>query len=337
MVWGSCVVLISSDGLILHTCVECVWTQWQDKEELGARPNRSYQTRNRLLARDQNSEHDIAYPSFYVGIRIGPACCASGSWIRGGILLAWSSASCGAITHRVDSYSVSVLFQNNSGLKWWCTGVYGPQEDMHKIQLLEELREVRAACAGPWMIAGDFNLIYSAADKNNSNLDRAMMGQFMRVINDLELREVDLLRRRFTWSNERATPTLVCLDRVFCTATWEEAFPNHLLQSTAAGTSDHFPLVLNLHGNGVGKCRFHFESFWPKLPDLAEMVIQAWNSIPESAATYPLDRLASKFIATSRTLQSWSQWTVGNVAAQVEQEREILLHLEVAQETRVLT
>lgn len=90
--------------------------------------------------------------------------------MRGGVLIAWSSTSCQAITHRIDS-SCTVLFQTNSGMQWWCTGVYGPQEDAQKILFLEELRATRAACSGPWMIAGDFNLIYREEDKNNHNLN----------------------------------------------------------------------------------------------------------------------------------------------------------------------
>jgi hypothetical protein len=39
---------------------------------------------------------------------------------------------------------------------------------------LQELRDIRAACPGPWVVAGDFNLIYRDEDKNNANYNRAM-------------------------------------------------------------------------------------------------------------------------------------------------------------------
>lgn len=117
---------------------------------------------------------------------------------RGGILVAWRGAVCQAITTRVDVYSVSVLFQSSSGNQWWFTGVYGPQPDVQKLEFLQEMRDIRAACTGPWLLAGDFNLIYRAADKNNQNLDRAMMGRFRRLLNDLEMREIELLGRRYT-------------------------------------------------------------------------------------------------------------------------------------------
>lgn len=56
-------------------------------------------------------------------------------------------------------------------------------------------------------------------DKNNNNLNRAMMGRFRKLINDLHLFELPLLGIKFTWSNERSS-TLVRLDRVFHTSDW---------------------------------------------------------------------------------------------------------------------
>lgn len=81
---------------------------------------------------------------------------------------------------------------------WWITTVYGPQEDAKKIAFLQEIRDLRAGCPGPWMICGDFNLIYHDEDKNNGNLNRRMMGRFRRCINDLALKEVYLNGRRYT-------------------------------------------------------------------------------------------------------------------------------------------
>lgn len=137
---------------------------------------------------------------------------------RGGILLAWKSSSCKVTQYRIDTFSVSAQFQHNDGTLWWLTGVYGPQLDNLKIIFLQELQLIRNLCNGPWMIGGDFNLIYRAEDKNNGNLNRAMMGRFRRLLNELNLKELPLFGRKYTWSNERSSPTLVRLDRVFHTA-----------------------------------------------------------------------------------------------------------------------
>lgn len=84
----------------------------------------------------------------------------------------------------MDSHSVSVQLAEVEGRNWWFTGVYGPQEDDDKLVFLQELRDIKAACPGPWAIAGDFNLIYQASDKTNNNLNRAMMGRFRRLLDD---------------------------------------------------------------------------------------------------------------------------------------------------------
>lgn len=191
---------------------------------------------------------------------------------RGGVIIAWKGGVCQAIATRVDVYSVSVLFSELDGRNWWFTGVYGPQEDEEKIQFLQELRDVRALCTGPWLVAGDFNLIYQAADKNNANLDRAMMGRFRRFLDDMQVKEIPLLGRKFTWSNERSAPTLVRLDRAFCCSDWDSIFSDSILQSLASVVSDHYPLILGLKVCTSGKRRFHFESFWTKVPGFSDAV-----------------------------------------------------------------
>ena len=103
----------------------------------------------------------------------------------GGILIAWRARLGVVNSSRVDTFSSSVQFSSSDGTSWWLTCVYGPQGNQEKIQFLQELRDIRTVCTGPWLVAGDFNLIYKDEDKNNSNLNRAMMGRFRRWVNDI--------------------------------------------------------------------------------------------------------------------------------------------------------
>ena len=95
------------------------------------------------------------------------------------------------------------------------------------------------------MICRDFNLILRDEDKNSGNVNRWMMGRFRRAINDLVLKEIYLNGHRYTWSNERSPPTLVQLDRVLCTADWEELLGECHLRCLASVVSDHSPLLLD--------------------------------------------------------------------------------------------
>jgi endonuclease/exonuclease/phosphatase family metal-dependent hydrolase len=173
---------------------------------------------------------------------------------------------------RIDAHSTSVQFCLAEGQTWWLTCVYGPQGNEEKIQFMQELHGVREVCHGPWVIVGDFNLIYRVKDKNSDTYNRAMMGWFRRLIDDLALKEMPLHGRKFTWSNQQEAPTLMRLDRVFYTVAWEDMYPNALLQSSASDDSDHYPLLLGLQDNRAGKRQFHFETFLPKLEGFLEVV-----------------------------------------------------------------
>jgi hypothetical protein len=185
------------------------------------------------------------------------------------------------------------------------------------------------------MVAGDFNLIYREQDKNNSSINRAMMGRFRRCLDDTALKEIPLIGRKFTWSNEQESPTLVKLDRVFCSSDWEEKFPRCLLQSAATEDSDHCPLLLGLSDLRLGKRRFHFEAFWPSIEGFSEEVAAAWGSV--QAMPCPIETLALKFRALTRALQSWSQRKVGHIKSQLLLAKEIVHQLEIAQDSRQLS
>jgi len=101
----------------------------------------------------------------------------------GGILLAWRTDTWSVTNPVIRSYSLTArVTLIHTGATWWLTSVYGPQSDPEKLLFLDELREVRHAGLGTWMVWGDFNLIYQAADKNNSRLNRRMMQSFRRFL-----------------------------------------------------------------------------------------------------------------------------------------------------------
>ena len=141
---------------------------------------------------------------------------ASGT--RGGILLAWKSRAVTITDPMFTTNAITTKVTTVTGPPWWLTVVYGPQEDADKVAFLQELRDIRAACPGPWMVCGDFNLIRRDDDKNTGKSIGAMMGKFRRLTNDLALKEIYLTGRHYTWSNEQSPPALMHLDRVLCTS-----------------------------------------------------------------------------------------------------------------------
>jgi hypothetical protein len=79
--------------------------------------------------------------------------------------------------------------------------------------------------SGPWILLGDFNLIRSAADKNNAQFNASLANVFNETIENLPISEVVLSDQRFTWSNMQPNPILAKLDRVFSNNELNCAFP----------------------------------------------------------------------------------------------------------------
>lgn len=150
--------------------------------------------------------------------------------VAGGICTSWRRDIWGAPLHSCRRFSVTVAIHSHaSQQQWWLTNVYGPTLRFEKNDFLQELRDIRAACPGPWLVCGDFNLIYQAADKNNGRLHRGLMRSFRDTIDVLQLNKLHLNGRLFTWSNGRDNPTLEHIDRAFASVEWLHLYPYHHL------------------------------------------------------------------------------------------------------------
>jgi hypothetical protein len=120
-------------------------------------------------------------------------------------------------------------------------------------------------------------LFTARKNKNNERLNRHLMGQFWRFLNDAALQEMHLNGRLFTWSNECVHPTLERIDRGFISNPWDAIFPSCELHSLVSSCSNHVPLLLCMDSVHHVKKRFYFRSFWTRLSGFREVMQQAWN------------------------------------------------------------
>jgi len=252
---------------------------------------------------------------------------------RGGALVAVDEDYY-TITHsEFREHTVSVCITSNQCLAtWWITVVYGPQGDSEKIEFLRELREVKTVVGDRWLVIGDFNLILRAEDKSNANLNRRLMAEFSNTLNFLELKELKLRGRKYTWSND---VTQTRIDRAFCTVDWDLMLPDSTLEAQSSMVSDHSPLILT--GNAATSTfrGFRFESFWPKLPGYSVTVQAVWN---RPVHVYnPFLRLHIKLARTAKALKQWARKNIGNNKLLLTAARQLIGILDVVQEHRQLS
>jgi exonuclease III len=197
---------------------------------------------------------------------------------RGGIVLVVRDSVLQLQQPHLSKNSVTaIVLDHRSNAFWTVTGVYGPQGELEKRVFLRELREIKQSVRPHWLLIGDFNLIYKEQDKSNGRLNRHLMNRFRRTLNYMEVKELELMGKKFTWSNNQAEPTLARIDRAFCTPAWEDIYANPILQPLSSSISDHCPLLLMHLCPPATRPIFRFESFWTQIPDFQECVQEAWT------------------------------------------------------------
>lgn len=125
------------------------------------------------------------------------------------------------------------------------SNVYGPCDSASKPVFLQELMDLSVSMSCPWVIVGDFNLTLRPADKSSDNFNMHEALFFSSAIQSMQLQDLPLLERRFTWSNQQDVPILVRLDRALVNVAWTQMFPDSSLSSSTRSTSDHVPICLS--------------------------------------------------------------------------------------------
>lgn len=255
---------------------------------------------------------------------------------RGGAAILWDSSAISLVTHSIGCFSITgKVTLLHSRTEFWLTTVYGPADDARKEVFLREITAAAPPNGEPWLINGDYNIIYEACDKSNLNLNRRIMGRFRVAIDSAGLREIKCRNRRFTWSNERENPTFVAIDKFFCNTAWELLFPNHTLAAASTACSDHCPLLLANASAPRRRARFRFENFWPRLPRFQDTVARAWQRPVNHNC--PFIRIKIKLRRTAADLKIWAKSFCSEAKLQFHLATEVVLRLDIAQEKRQLT
>jgi endonuclease/exonuclease/phosphatase family metal-dependent hydrolase len=91
----------------------------------------------------------------------------------------WKPSRWSVVRTSIKRYSLLLkIRQTIGGTDWLLLTVYRPVVDAEKPDFLAELHEIREEHQDPWLLMGDFNMIYRATDKNNDRLNQRLMGQF---------------------------------------------------------------------------------------------------------------------------------------------------------------
>ncbi|XP_075649874.1 uncharacterized protein LOC142620385 [Castanea sativa] len=163
----------------------------------------------------------------------------------------------------------------------------------------------------PWVIAGDFNELLSNDEKFGSrpvNLSRAL--SFKERMDACNMADLGFQGPRFTWSNDHGVSSLIQerLDRFFANPDWCMLYLEAQVSHLTRCSSDHCPVLLDLHPQSNFRLDrpFRFQNFWLSDNSFPDLVRNAWAN---HAGLY--DSL-NKFTSE---VKFWNRELFGNIFA----------------------
>jgi hypothetical protein len=160
---------------------------------------------------------------------------------------------------------------------------------------------------------------------------------FNAVIESLDLKEIVMSGRQFTWAGPGDNPTYEKLDRVLVSTEWEIKFPLSTVEPRDRNISDHTPLILNTGASTHSNLQrpFKFERGWLIRDGFHDMVAQIWQS--ESSGHTPLERWQNKIRRLRQYLRGWATHTVGTYKKEKKRLLSLLENLDKKAETSPLS
>lgn len=180
----------------------------------------------------------------------------------GGLLVAWNSQLLVGSTRLISGSAIAVdLISKIDGSEWTVLNVYGPCTDEGKKEFTDYLKSITIPDNEEWIIMGDFNLYRTSENRNREGANIGDMFLFNSMISHMELTEIPLHGKRFTWSNMQQPPLLEKLDWVFTNNSWTLTYPETSCSALSMEVSDHWPLVVTISTDVPKVAIFRFENF----------------------------------------------------------------------------
>jgi len=183
--------------------------------------------------------------------------------------------------------------------------IYGPAQLDQKSHFLSEVVRVCSKEVVPIVIGGDFNIIRKPDEKNNDNYNDRWPFLFNVVIDSLNLREIEMTGRNFTWGNHLPIQTFEKLDRILVCTDFESKYPLTSVHALTREISDHTPLLFSTNNPFSSyQPQFKFELGRLLRDGFCDMVSEVWQSTLVVGS--PLERWQAKIRRLHQYLRGWA-------------------------------
>ncbi|XP_015954273.1 uncharacterized protein LOC107478653 [Arachis duranensis] len=137
--------------------------------------------------------------------------------------------------------------------------VYGAHIRNEKLVVWEELSFLSGLCKVPFCFMGDFNEVVKVEERKWATTLTGSAADFKSWIQDMELVDLDLSDRLFTWFRGQSCSRI---DRMLVTLEWLEEFSDTRLRGGPRGLSDYCLVVMEAARVGRGPRPFRSLESW---------------------------------------------------------------------------
>jgi exonuclease III len=253
----------------------------------------------------------------------------------GGILVIWKGSILEGDLMDTNTFAVTVRFKSLlDGSTWILTSVYAPCTAEGKRQFIDWFKGFYVQDDLDWIVLGDFNLMRSPSNRNRDGGNIQEMFMFNEAISALGLNEVEIVGRKYTWSNQQSPPLLEKIDWVFTNTAWINSFPNTSAKALNMQPSDHCPCVVSISTNIPKANIFRLENYWLQHPQFLNIIQHCWaaNFQEQDKAK----RVTAKLKLVRQELRKW-QKTLPSLIASINNIKSLILFLEVIEDFRDLS
>ncbi|KAL7162684.1 hypothetical protein ACSBR2_043049 [Camellia fascicularis] len=212
--------------------------------------------------------------------------------------------------------------------------IYAPNEVVRRRQIWESLVSIKQHFPLPWCMGGDFNEIRYMSERKGCSRREWGMSDFNEFIEKLELIDMHMLGRQYTWCNAVEGDRWSRIGRFLEDPTWLEKFA--IKQWGLSRTIlDHCPILLKEDDRDWGPKPFKFINAWRSHPTFGSEVKKRWEDTQvQGWAGY---RVMGKLNILRNHLRVWNKEVFGNIDTLLKSAEEELHEWDLKAESRSLT
>lgn len=156
-------------------------------------------------------------------------------WCFKGQLLGWNNSHFEKLHVLIRAFFLTGRFKDQSCPSFCISSIYGPYADSRQQGLRQEFSDVVGWVDGSWLIGADFNITQFHRGRNSAEIHIRCKVALNDTIHHLFSLRPSISSRKFTWTNNRTTPSSTTLGKFLLSFLLFtiKAFPEPLLDHTS--------------------------------------------------------------------------------------------------------